>query len=133
VVVDSDPAFLEDVCGTLESRCPEAKVFSASNGVKGLRLALETNAQVVVCEQEARGKNALEICSTLVAQSGEEARKIIVVGKRVDRLQRRLFKDLGAVELVAKGDEPRALAELVLELVRVPHEDSGNSGYLPSV
>lgn len=132
VVVDSDPEFLERFCCALEQACPDATIYQASDGAKGMRLATETNAQVVVCEQDAHGKNALELCSTLTGNRAT-APSIVVLAKKVDRLQRQLFKDLGAVDLVAKGDAPADLAELVLELAHTPKNLNGNSGYLPSV
>lgn len=125
VVIDGDAGFLERLHEALERLSPQSAVYPAQSGEQGLLLAHEAKADVVVCAQDAPHKNALEICSSLIDERGDRGPQVLVLGRKVDRLQKGLFQELGARDMLRRGDEPDDLARRILALVAKTEEKSG--------
>lgn len=117
VLIDSREDLRSQIRMSLEQSYPQAKIYEAEEGEKGLQLALDLRPQLVVCCAEALNKNALEICARLGSEPPTVRPKILVTDKKVDPMRRKLYQDLGASDLVKRHMPSKEFIAIISELL----------------
>ena len=91
------------------------EVLSASDGIKGLRLAREESPDLVVLDLMLPGLDGMEICRELRSYSNVP---IVMVTARVEEDDRLAGLELGADDYVTKPFSPREVAARVRAVLR---------------
>jgi DNA-binding response OmpR family regulator len=100
-------------------------VLSAYDGVEGLRLATESNPDLIVLDIMLPGMRGTEICKAVRQQSDVP---IIMLTARVEEEDRLQGLDLGADDYVTKPFSPRELAARVKAVLRRSARDAAERG-----
>jgi len=98
------------------------RVLTAADGVEGLRLARETEPELIVLDLMLPGMDGLELCRTLRADSDVP---IIMVTARVEEEDRLRGLKLGADDYVTKPFSPLELVARVQAVLRRAGREGG--------
>ena len=120
LVIDDEPSVREIAGAYLERHGFE--VQSASNGLDGLRLALETHPALVVLDIMLPALDGLELLKRLRL---ERSIPVLLLSARGDEFDRVLGLELGADDYLTKPFGPR---ELVARVKAVLRRDGINTG-----
>ena len=101
------------------------KVLSAGDGLEGLRLARESDPDLVVLDLMLPRLDGVEVCRALRQDS---AVPIVMVTARVEEEDRLAGLDLGADDYVSKPFSPRELAARVRAVLRRTARDELEKG-----
>ena len=113
LVIDDEPSVREIAGAYLERHGFE--VQTASNGLDGLRLALETNPALVVLDIMLPVLDGLEVLKRLRL---ERPIPVLLLSARGDEFDRVLGLELGADDYLSKPFSPRELVALVRAVLR---------------
>lgn len=122
LVIDDEPSVREIAGAYLERHGFE--VQAASNGLDGLRLALETNPALVVLDIMLPVLDGLEVLKRLRL---ERAIPVLLLSARGDEFDRVLGLELGADDYLTKPFSPRELVARVKAVLRRGAMDSAGS------
>ena len=114
LIVEDDPHTADIV--RLYLRRDGYKVLTATDGNEGLRLAQESQPDLVVLDLMLPGVDGIEICKTLKGEGSDVP--IIMLTARVEEEDRLAGLDLGADDYVAKPFSARELAARVRAVLR---------------
>ena len=113
LVIDDEPSVREIASAYLERHGFEVR--SASNGLDGLRLALETNPALVVLDIMLPALDGLEVLKRLRL---ERSIPVLLLSARGDEFDRVLGLELGADDYLTKPFSPRELVARVKAVLR---------------
>ncbi len=113
VVADADPVILAALTRSLTYAYPEASVLTTLDGKTALHLIEESAPALAILDEDTPGLNALEVCSRLDDRPGYSKTVVVVTTKKADALRRKLFREMGAADLVEKAADPAALLEVI--------------------
>ena len=119
LVIEPSEECRESMVEALSGAYPEAKVYDCRDGEKGLQMALDMRPRLLVCYAEAPSKNALEICARLGSEPRGERPKILITDKTVDPLRQKLYRDLGAENLIKRRIPVEEFLTAVGELIPI--------------
>lgn len=121
LLIDPDWESQEILHRTLKLSYPDASVLCCKDGEMGLSYMREARPQVAVVDQDAPRMNALELCSVLRDEPDVQPPVLIVLARSVDPLCERLFKEIGAAEVITKSHDPTLLMQVIKHhLQRIP-------------
>ena len=127
VLTDTDSETLAAMVRSVRFAYPDATVLTAMDGATALRLIKDMKPDLVILDEETPELNALEVCTRLLDVPAGHARPIVIVtAKRLDPLRRKLFKEVGAADVISKSSVATELLDVVAEaLERALGEDRG--------
>jgi DNA-binding response OmpR family regulator len=123
LVVEDDPHAIELVRLYLSRDGHE--VITSGDGREGLRLARETQPDLLVLDLMLPGLDGLQLCRIIRQESDVP---IIMLTARVEEDDRLTGLDLGADDYVTKPFSPRELAARVKAVLRRTARDSSENG-----
>ena len=123
LIVEDDPHTVELV--SLYLTRDGHKVLSASDGLDGLRMARESEPDLVALDLMLPGLDGMEVCRALRAESDVP---IVMLTARVDEEDRLAGLDLGADDYVTKPFSSRELAARIRAVLRRAAPGSTNGG-----
>ena len=115
LIVENDPNTVELV--TLYLQRDGHKVLSAEDGLTGLKLARDSNPDLIVLDLMLPELDGMSVCRTLRYESDVP---IVMLTARVEEQDRLEGLDLGADDYITKPFSPRELAARVRAVLR-PH------------
>ena len=115
VVADADPTVLNALTRSLNYAYPDASILTTLDGKTALHLIEESHPALAILDEETPGLNALELCARLRDKKAHFRTVVVVTTKKPDQLRRKLFKEMGAADLVEKAADPASLLEVISE------------------
>jgi len=91
-------------------------VTVASSGMEGLVLALEFQPDLILLDVMMPGMDGLATLEKLRANAATDAIPVIFMTSKVQRREIGLYREAGAVSVIAKPFDPMRLAEQVREI-----------------
>ena len=115
LTVEDDQALRETLAATLESEA--FRVVCASNGVEGLKLALEEKPDLIVLDIVLPGMTGLDICKK-IREKGVRTPIIFLTGQRKEAIDKVLGLELGGDDYLVKPFGPRELVARIHAILR---------------
>ncbi len=113
VVADADPTVLGALTRSLNYAYPDASILTTLDGKTALHLIEEARPALAILDEDTPGLNALELCARLSDHERASKTVVVVTTKKLDHLRRKLFREMGAADLVEKAADPAALLEVI--------------------
>ena len=115
LLIEDDKAFLETTAAFLEGE--GFKVLTASDGEKGLALAKEGKADLIILDIMLPGLGGFDLCRRLRAE-GRQTPVIILSGKKKEEADKVLGLEIGADDYVVKPFGQRELLARIQAVLR---------------
>lgn len=113
LVIEDDPDTVRLV--SLYLKRDGHEILSAGDGIRGIRLAKQTQPDLVVLDLQLPGLDGMEVCRVL--REGSDV-PIVMITARVEEDDRLAGLDLGADDYVTKPFSPKELAARVRAVLR---------------
>ncbi len=125
LVIDPDEDTRKYFVSILKRRYPNARIQEASEGEEGLGLALNLKPALIICHADTPNKNALEICARLGSEPADSRPIILVTDKKPDPLTKRLYREIGAEDMIIRRPSPESFIEKLSALLqqKTAHHD----------
>jgi len=113
VVVDGDPMLAAKTARSVSLAYQDSTVMTAMDGKMALQLIDETDADVVIADEDTPGLDALELCTILADRPDEKRVTLIVMMNKPNPLHYKLFKDVGAADVIERSTAPTRILEVL--------------------
>ncbi|MCD6498707.1 MAG: protein kinase [Deltaproteobacteria bacterium] len=113
VVVDGDAILAAKTARSVSLAYQDSTVMTAMDGKMALQLIDETDADVVIADEDTPGLDALELCTILADRPDDKRVALIVMMNKPNPLHLRLFKDVGAADVIEKSTAPARILEVL--------------------
>jgi len=121
LIVEDDKAILKALKDDLEYE--GYKVSAAMDGKEGLKLALESDFQIIILDILLPGLTGLEVCKKL-RESGKNTPILMLTAAKTEEIDKVLGLELGADDYVTKPIGSRELVARVKAILRRTNKDT---------
>ncbi len=115
LIIEDDRALLETLTVSLEAE--NFKVLSAADGEKGLQLACEEKADLIILDMVLPSLNGIEVCRRL-RERGYHTPIIMVTGEKKEEIDKVLGLELGADDYLTKPFGTKELLARIRAILR---------------
>lgn len=124
LIVEDDKAILKALRDDLEYE--GYKVSTAMDGKEGLKLALDSNYQIIILDILLPSLTGLEVCKKL-RESGKNTPILMLTAAKTEEMDKVTGLELGADDYVTKPIGSRELVARVKAILRRTNKDTGDT------